>query len=323
MGRKIDVNVQTYRTMKQKIIFLMCMVLSFTGVNAQNKDAIDQKANRDKKIERLNEEIGILKAKNEKLDSTLRAERRDGKATKYKQQIKQLRQDSVACKKQMDALVAQSKKDSLAITSLQNKLNELQVFRVKWLTQLAESVDEKWLSKPYSAIDVKELETDFKQYEEFASADERVANARDKLQVLLANSQLYWKVFDVVNSEYDAEVVDSLIEPMRYLRDNVEDADNKSDIATLFEKLDNYSIIVEIFQDVIRVVDKEMIGQSKQQAALPLANAILEKQEEESKAIQEIPWLAKKYKEYLNALEKDCLEPNSIGIAILNLKTSE
>lgn len=341
--------------MGQKITFLICMILWFASANAQNEKALSPEktnvdsiktiaslnkeiANKDKVIERLNAEVDKLKSKNEELDSTLRAEVREGKASKYKQQIKQLKQDSInlsnqlvtvvedaqkASKQQNDALTEQYKKDSLIIASLQDKLDELQSFRTKWLAQLAESVDEKWLSKPYSAIDIKELEMDFQQYEEFASADKRVADARDKLKVLLDNSLLYQKGVKAVNSVYNAEIVTSLISPIRTLRDNTKDDNYKEDVKTIFWQLNNYAITVEIFQEVIGEVNKAVENQSTHKAAWPLANATLEKQEKESEyitAIQQIPWLAKQYKEYLEALKKDCTKPNFAGETIMNIK---
>lgn len=346
---------QMYRTMKQKIVFLIGMVLCLAEVNAQNEETIPSQkvsrdsikvitslkkeiASKDKMIEKLNTEVERLKADNERLDSTLRAEIREGKANKFKQQIKQLKQDSLnlsnqlttvmedarkADKKQADTLTELFKKDSLTIVSLQDKLNELQNFRVKWLAQLAESVDKKWLSKPFSAIDVNELETDFQQYEEFSSADKKVADARDKLKVFLNNCQLYQKAVKAVNSMYNPEIINSLITPIRTLRDSITNTSSKEDIKIVYWQLNNYEITIEIFQEVIQKVNKAVNGQSTHKAAWPLANATLDKQEKESEyisAIQMIPWLAKQYADYFKGLEEDCLKPNPIGEMIMNIK---
>lgn len=342
---------QTNRTMRVNIIFLISLFLCFADAHAQNKKAINPlKANADsiKTIEFLNKEIASRDKTIEKLNAEieeLKAKIREGKAAKYKQQIEQLKCDSLnlsnqlktvtkevqnvnkeqidALTEQIDALTEQRKKDSLTIASLQNKLDELQDFRTRWLTQLAESVDEKWLSKPYSAIDINELERALQQYKEFAPADKRVSDARDKLKILLGNSLLYQKGMRAINSEYNAEIVNSLIAPMQALRDNMKDSINKKDVTNLYWQLNNYSITVEIFQEVIGEVNKVVKGQLSQAGAWPLANATLEKQEKESEyitAIQEIPWLAKQYTEYLEALKKDCTNPNPVGERIMNIK---
>ena len=256
--------------MKQKIIFLICMGLCWVGVNAQNeggKTSQKVKAESVKSSDSLNEEttskeneeiekwkakVKELESKNKELNSALRAEKREGKSAKYGQRIKQLQQDSSAlsdklatmvevaeletCKKQNILLNEQQEKDKSTIASLRKELKELQRFRIKWLTQLAESVDEKWLNKLYSTIDVNELEMEFQQYEEFAAVDPKVANARDKLKILLGNSQLFQRVVNAINSEYNAEVVNSLIAPMRTLCDNTKDADIKSDIDNFYWK---------------------------------------------------------------------------------------
>lgn len=335
---------QTNRTMRVNIIFLISLFLCFADAHAQNEQAINPlKANADsiKTIEFLNKEIASRNKTIEKLNAEieeLKAKIREGKAAKYKQQIEQLKRDSLNLsnqlttvtkkvqnvnKEQIDALTKQHKKDSLTIASLQNKLDELQDFRTKWLTQLAESVDEKWLSKPYSAIDINELERALLQYEEFAPADKRISDARDKLKILLGNSLLYQKGLRAINSEYNAEIVNSLIAPMQALRDSVKDSINKKDVTNICWQLNNYSITVEIFQEVIGEVNKAVNGQQNQAGAWPLANATLEKQEKESEyitAIQEIPWLAKQYIEYLKALKKDCTNPNPVGERIMNIK---
>ena len=134
---------------------------------------------KDERIGKLEIELAELETENERLDSALQAEIKEGKAAKYKKQIKQLQKDSLALSEQMEeALEAmrqehqkqinifadQHEKDSLDIVALRDELNGLKDFRVKWLAQLAESVDEKWLNKPYAAIDVTALEKDYAQY---------------------------------------------------------------------------------------------------------------------------------------------------------------
>lgn len=336
--------------MKRKILFLIGMVLCLGSTYAQNGEAVDAQKqdekniqsleknlkDRDETIGKLEIELAELKAENEQLDSALQAEIKEGKAAKYKKQIKQLKKDSLDLfqqmgtaleamqqehQKQIDIFADKHEKDSLAIVALQEELNGLEEFRIKWLAQLAESVDEKWLNKPYAAIDVTALEKDYAQYEQYAPMDAKVDEAKDKLTPFVVNTRLYQRGKEAVDTVYNAEVVNSLIEPMRTLRDSIPEGDNRDDVANLYWQLDNYAITIKIFQNVIKAVNKQVQGQSAA-GAWPLAEAELDKQEKEFEyisAIKDIPWLATQYDEYYKLLEKDASKPNEIGEAILNI----
>lgn len=336
--------------MKRKILFLMGMALCLGSTYAQNEKEMDAQKqdektiqslteklkDRDETIKKLNSSLEKLETENEQLDSALQAEIKEGKAAKYKKQIRQLKKDSLALfqqmetaleemrqehQKQIDTFVDQHEKDSLAIVALREELNGLEEFRVKWLAQLAESVDERWLNKTYATIDVAALEKDYAQYEQYAPMDAKVAEAKDKLTPFVANARLYQQGKNAVNSEYNAEEVNSLIEPMRILRDSIPEGNNRNDVAKLYTQLNDYAITIEIFQDVVKKVNEAVQGQSAA-GAWPLAKAALDKQEtdfEYISAIKDIPWLATQYEEYYKLLEKDASKPNEIGEAILNI----
>lgn len=336
--------------MKRKILFLIGMALCLGSTYAQSEEAVDaqkqdEKAiqsfteeleERDKTIEKLNLLLEKLETENERLDSALQAEIKEGKAAKYKKQIKQLQKDSLALseqmeealeamrqehQKQIDIFADQHEKDSLNIVALRKELNGLEEFRVKWLAQLAESVDEKWLNKPYAAIDVAALEKDYAQYEQYAPMDAKVAEAKDKLTPFIANARLYQRGKEAVDTVYNAKEVNSLIEPMRTLRDSIPEGDNRNDVDKLYTQLNDYAITIEIFQDVIKAVNTQVQGQSAA-GAWYLAEAELNKQEKESEyisAIKDIPWLAEQYEEYYKLLKEDASKPNKIGEAILNI----
>lgn len=326
--------------MKRKILFLIGMALCLGSTYAQSGEAADaqeqdEKAiqslteevkDRDKTIEKLNLLLEKLEAENERLDSALQAEIKEGKAAKYKKQIKQLQKDSLALseqmeealeamrqehQKQIDIFADQHEKDSLDIVALREELNGLEEFRVKWLAQLAESVDEIWLNKPYAAIDVVALEKDYAQYEQYAPMDTTVAQAKDKLTPFVTNARLYQQGKEAVDTIFNAEVVTPLIEPMRALRDSLPEGDNQDDVANICWQLDNYAITIEIFQDVIKAVNEglqAMVGKLEGKSvtgAGKAAEAILinqEKEYENISAIKMIPWLAKRYELYEEAL---------------------
>lgn len=335
--------------MKRKILFLIGMTLCLGSTYAQNEKEVDAQKqekviqslteelkDRDETIEKLNLLLEKLETENEQLDSALQAERKEGKATTYKKQIKQLKKDSLALsqqmetaleamrqehQKQIDIFADQHKKDSLDIVALRDELDGLEDFRVKWLAQLAESVDEKWLNKPFAAVDVAALEKDYAQYEQYAPMDAKVAEAKDKLTPFVANARLYQRGKEAVDTVYNAEVVNSLVEPMRALRDSIPEGNNRDDVDKLYTQLNDYAITIKIFQNVIKAVNEAVQGQSAA-GAWPLAKAALDKQEtdfEYISAIKNIPWLAMQYDEYYKLLEKDASKPNEIGEAILKI----
>lgn len=335
---------------RRRILFLIGMTLCLGSAYAQNEKEMDAQKqdektiqslteelkDRDETIEKLNLLLEKLEAENEQLDSALQAERKEGKATTYKKQIKQLKKDSLALsqqmetaleamrqehQKQIDIFADQHGKDSLDIVALREELNGLEEFRLKWLAQLAESVDDKWLNKPYAAVDVAALEKDYAQYEQYAPMDAKVAEGKDKLTPFVANARLYQQGKNAVNSEYNAEEVNSLIESIRMLRDSILEGNNRDDVAKLYTQLNDYAITIKIFQNVIKAVNEAVQGQSAV-GAWPLAKAALDKQEKEFEyisAIKDIPWLATQYEEYYKLLEKDASKPNEIGEAILNI----
>lgn len=336
--------------MKRKILFLIGTTLCLGSMYAQNEKTADAQKQDEKTIRSLTEEVEDrnqtieklnlllekLETENEQLDSALQVEIKEGKAAKYKKQIKQLQKDSLDLfqqmeteleamrqehQKQIDIFADQHEKDSLDIVALREELNGLKDFRVKWLAQLAESVEEKWLNKPYSAIDVTALEKDYAPYEQYAPMDAKVADAKDKLTPFVANARLYQQGKEAVDTIYNAVMVNSLIEPMRALRDSMPEGDNRDDVDKLYTQLNDYAITIKIFQNVIKAVNKQVQGQSAV-GALPLAKAELDKQEKEFEyisVIKDIPWLAKQYDEYYKLLEKDASKPNKIGEAILKI----
>jgi len=216
-------------------------------------------------------------------------------------------------------LTQQHANDSTTIESLKQELANLTSFRKLWLTQMAESVNEKWLIKPYSEINLSELEGAVKQYEEFASDDERIADACTKLKSLQAECQLYAQGVEAIDSPYDANRVKSLATSIKNLRDSANDKGKKDELSSLLWKLDNYGTAIKLFKDVIKAVDKQIEGRTNKDNALPLVQAVLKKDEGKITDIKKFPWLAKQYDLYYKDLETNCVAPSAVHDCIMNL----
>ena len=337
-----------------KIILLFAIFCCSTSLKAQdtveegdpykeNYALKKELAKKDAKIKKLEEELAKIEIEKNKADSLLKVEKATGKSKEIKSQIQVLEQENKRLKSELDncssnvekaisqqtkssqeqisQLLQQHSKDSVEIASLRGDLSELSNFRKMWLAQLAESVNEKWLNKPYSQINTQELEIALKQYDEFASSDKRIADARDKLKVLLAECQIYNQGVSIINAPFEKAQINAIAVPLKNLRDKTTDPTKKQELSLLYWQLDNYGITVEIFQDVIKAVDEQILGYDHK-AAWPLATKVLENQEKKYEyitAIKKIPWLSEQYDAYYKSLEKNCVGTNKVHDTIMNL----
>ena len=342
---------------KIKLILLFSFFCCNVSLNAQDtgEDTVDpykeiynlknKLEKRDATIEELKKKLAKIEVEKAKADSLLKVEKVTGKSKELKTQQKELEQENKRLKAELEKcsadvemkvgqqtnglhdqiaqLLQQHTDDSLEIASLEKDLSELTNFRKMWLAQLAESVNEKWLEKPYSQIDVQALENALKQYEEFASSDQKIADARDKLKVLFGECQIYNQGVSIIKNPYDKTRIDMVKDPLKELRDKTTNPDNKKELAMLYWKLDNYGVTVEIFQDVIKAIDEQISGMTGHKQAWPLVKAVLDKQEKENEyitAIKKIPWLKEQYDEYYEYLEKNCIGTNSVRDMMMNLQ---
>lgn len=222
---------------------------------------------------------------------------------------------------EIERLRAQHETDSATMANLRSDLEKLKKFRIEWLAQLVGSVEERWLKKAYSAVDLKELEADSAQYKKYASEDERVNEAYEKLCKYLADYRLYTAGVNAVHSRYDKTVVDGLAPQIENLWGRATDEQKAKELKLLYWQLNNYRETVQIFQDVIKeiegiVIDTEM---PDHKSAWPLVKEMLGKQKENGNipALREIPWLSEQYDKYEEDLGKNCVKPSVVRNEIM------
>lgn len=313
-------------------------------LNKSLSDLEKELSKKDKEIERLTEQLKKAKENNETLLDELTHEKEEGKSATNRAQIKhlkdsiknitqshegllrQMKADSVKLAEvyatQMNDWCVQHQKDSVELSRLTEELAQLGEFKVKWLSQLADGVDEKWLSKRYSEFALADLELDYKQYEQYALSDKKVADARDKLKQLLDEKRVYDMGIRLISTKYDASDIEDCLTRVKALMATVNDAQKKDELNVLRKKLKDYGVTIEIFQEVIDAVEQQIQNQESHSAAWPLAKSVIEKQEknyEYISAIKDIPWLAEQWEEYYKCLENNCLEANSVRNLIKSL----
>ena len=295
----------------------------------------------------LQAKIDKLTAELEKAKEELKAEKNSGKSARIKElektvkqkdaQLAQMQKDSDATAKEAEgksaAKVSQMEKQHeqdaqqiLALTKqtedLRAELAQLGSFKKMWLQQLAESVDDKWLNKTYSQIDLGALEKACADYAEYAASDPKVKAAHDKLSALLKECKTYSEGLRCVSSPYDAATVQAAYGKVKALCDNTTGV-RVGEVRKLAKQLSDYEVTVEIFRDVISAVDKQTEGMPSHKAAWPLVKATLDKQEKDNgyiSAINAIPWLDEMYKKYYDSLSKNCLAKNGAADTIKSLR---
>lgn len=337
-----------------KHIILSCAFMIWAGISANSQEVVsaesektaqtnleESNATLKKTLEAKEEEIDKLKsemlkltsklnklqADYKQLDSLYNVEKKEGKSTLMKKQIKSLQKDSVSLTKripfvidsitsvhqvQLETMHQRMADDSIQIAKLSQELNVLEEFKVKWLTELAESVNETWLNKTYSSVNLADLETAYQEYEKYSTASPKVAAARDCLKPFVENCRIYAQGIEAVNTPYDATKVEPLVSSMHALRDAETNAENKNDLIALVKQLFDYRDTVEIFQDVMKAVSEVTSNNNDKKLAWPLVEAKLktiEKEDEYISAICAIPWLKQQFEKYSKSLEDDCLNP--------------
>lgn len=314
------------------ITMLLCCSISILWAQDDEKDLLKENRNLRKRIERLQADsakqdsrIALLTKEKEKADSLLNEEKKknDAKAEKKNKLDAELQ----AC---ADERAKQHKQDSTEIAALQqqigslnSELSDLSSFRQMWIAQLAESVDRDWLTKPYSKIDLAELEKAVGQCEEYSSSDEKIAGAYKKLVALLDEYYLYIEGQELVNSQYDREKISAMAPKINALLGKTQDPDKKDELSSLSWQLNYYRSTLRVFQDLIVDVDKQLKDESSHRAALPLANVVIEQAESNDgivTAIRKIPWLSDQYDDYYKALQRDCIRPSEVHNLIMGIQ---
>lgn len=277
---------------------------------------------KDQKIKELTDEIGKLtnekkkkpsKDKKEESKKDLErkvAELRDTIAMLRTGNDEEVKEQYAKDSLQIAQLLSQQAKDKEEIERLSQELSSLNNFKGLWLLQLAESVDSEWMDKAYSQINQEKLEKDMSQFKEFASSDEKVNNAYQKLQRLYDEYRVYAEGLKCVQSPYEKQKVSQALDEVKKLRDK-QSGDRKNDLIAVFKMLDDYEVNVEIFQDLLKNVDSAIEGQSTSKTAYPLAKVTIDGMENDGKSItciKTIPWLKEQYEIYYKGLQDDCLK---------------
>lgn len=298
------------------------------GELKQLKDSLDARNKQLSEIDRLRKQSEKDAKTITELNEKLRAEKESGKASAHQAEKKQLQESIQNLQKdledrqaEIEEVQARAAAHEKTILELEKELKSLNDFKVKWLADLTDGIDGKWLGKPYSLLNEAELEQEFRQFDQFAQWDPKVAEGRDKLKGLLEEKHLFEQGMQLISSRYDPSRVSRCASELTALEGNVQHPEKKEELKRLITRLEDYSLNLEIFKNLIRRIDKVTKDFPSHIVAWPLVEGILDEQRKEDAiaAIEEIPWLEEQYVRYYEVLSKDCAGPNTARDEILSL----
>lgn len=319
--------------MKTKLWLLVLWALCAPTMYAQTPAEVPAQAPTDSVSilrEQLNKDKNVRTIKEQKEEIARLKKQVDS----LNNRIKQLGKDTIQMIKnhqqEITQLQGQLKQNADLIAQMKKDAESLEAFKGPWLAQLAQSIDTEWLSKTFQEMDPTLMEYTYSQYEAYASADPKVAEARDKMKSLKDAYNTYIQAKQAVESPFDASAVTPLVAQVNTLRNTTPHAGRKAELDVLYQQLNDYSATVKIFQQVIKAVDNIITQQSQGGLDEFMKNAVkaniqkeLDRQESEDEnisAIKAIPWLATQYETYHQALMTDFQAPNPTHDVIMQLK---
>lgn len=294
---------------------LLCVVILFAlAVPAAAQDGqVEEPVKKEKK------NTSVLKAKIEELNSYIQQLRKDS-AQLAEDKEREIQAVKDTEREKNSKLRDELNKKNEQIAAMQTELNNLQIFKVKYLEQSADGIDENFIFKKFSQIDSLELESTCKILSDYAASSSKISAASRRLSDFKRDYLSYCEGRNAVNSPYNAAEVKRLFSVVSSLADRASNTDNKDELDTLAWQLNNYKSILGNFQKLITdVVDRRIeLNPTNTWGAVKVELDMLIKQK--YSAIKDIPYLERKFQQYYEALEKDCFGDNPARKEIIETK---
>ena len=228
----------------KKLLLLLILVFSIPSLYAQESVRAQHMAHSDTisiLLEQLNKDKNIKKIKEQKEEIARLKKHVDSLNNRMKLLSKDTIQMVKNHQQEITRLQEQLKRNADLIAQMKKDAETLEAFKGPWLAQLAQSVDTDWLSKTFQEIDPTLMEYTYSQYEAYASADPKVAEARDKMKSLKDAYNTYFQAKQAVESPFDASAVTPLVAQVNTLRNTTPHAGRKAELDVLYQQLNDYS----------------------------------------------------------------------------------
>ena len=205
---------------------------------------------------------------------------------------------------------------------LQDDVDDLLIEKKEWLEYLAWTMEDKWKGKIFTMVDLVSLTHDIEECNLFSREDKRIQKVLQQMGQISDAAKNYRQGKEVLNRQYDKEKIESLIPRFDDLVLQAPDTTTRKEVEQIRDLLNDYRPTIRLFQGLIKSVDAE-VDPWTGKAAWKMAERLI-KQEEEKKgivsAICDIPWLARQYDAYYEALQKDCKGNNPARETIMSIE---
>lgn len=200
-------------------------------------------------------------------------------------------------------------------------LKELEIFEAQYLATLATSFDSDWASKPYSAMNADDLKELVEMCNKFASKDKRIEESLVNFSKLNEELNAYVTASFLYNTPFNGLKVNDALISLEKAEKNAT-PEHQKELENMAQSLRDYRSGIMVFQYIIERVDEKADEFNNHAASINAVKEELEKYEKDTEIIQSHPWLAQKYKEYLQEINKNCKEQGPARNAIMDLKTN-
>ncbi len=233
--------------MKRMLVVLFCVALCTAnfGVYAQNNTNPQAPVAPQKTAKQLKDE---WKEEEEKLKKSIKYLEKDTIPAKDEQ--------ITALKGEIETLEGIYFEKSKELTSLDSANTKDAIFRDKWLRLQTSSLNDKWNNVSIIEVDTAALKADLDELIKSNSADPKILNLKNKLEVLSKDVTLYKAALSAVNSKYDKASIAELLPQTTALRTKLKgDSVAYKIVGDIAWQLESYAVAIEIFQNVIKAID--------------------------------------------------------------------
>lgn len=206
--------------------------------------------------------------------------------------------------KKLLTLRQQREKDSTDLAQKNERLLLLKDIEEQWIQQFVANVDNQWTNATCSLANAKSKELDkaLEVCNKYASNDKRIDKAKQKLEKVKKDVEVYNQIKAFLTKAYDKQVVTQLLPLAEAL---AESRPNDQEANDLYVQLYSYETIMDMLKEIVAKVDMEFVN-GKTAPVFALAKSVLD---DEKATIDDIlsyhiPWVDKWYTAYADVLAK-------------------
>lgn len=229
-------------------------------------------------------------------------------------EINRLKEENTKLKEEIDGLTTENNRKD-------KRLKELEIFEAQYLATLATSFDSDWASKPYNEMNVDDLNELVEMCAKYSSQDKQIEEAKVKFSILQKELAAYNNGVQLNVGAYNLPKINQTLIILEEVRSDATPL-HQEELKNIAKSLKNYRIDVSLLKEMIEEIDKTAAEFVNHAASINGVKEVLEKYDGDLGTITTHPWLAAKYKDYLEEINKNCKEQGPAREAIMSLKAN-